>query len=92
MMTVKSELRTLIETHNEKFNSENIAKMTIKLAPDDVFASTDMKNIEFEPRNDEERREFSENINKKLDLLNLSRRGNYSVRRDLLRNHLEALA
>ena len=91
MKTVKSELRILIETYNEIFDRENVAKMTIKLAPNDVFASNDINNIDFDPKNDEQRREFSESVNNNLELLNLSRRGNFSVRRDLLRKHLEAL-
>ena len=43
---------------------KNVAKTTIKLAPDYVLASTDMNNLNFEPKNDEQRRDLSENINK----------------------------
>ena len=92
MQSVKSELRTLLETHNHIFNSENIEKMTIKLAPDDVFGSDDMSNIDFNPQTDEKKRDFSERLNENLRLLGLSRRlGNITARREILRNHLEAL-
>ena len=42
MKTVKNELWILIENHNDIFNSKNVAKITIKLVPDDVFSSTDI--------------------------------------------------
>ena len=40
--------------------------MTLKLAPNDVFAKNKQKNIDFEPQNDEEKMEFSRKINEDL--------------------------
>ena len=88
---VKSELRVLLETHNHLFDREKVAQMTIKLDPNDVFANEDISNIDFEPQNDEDKAAFSNNLNHNLTLLGLSRRGNIGARRDLLRQHLEAL-
>ena len=93
MSSVKSELTSLLETHNHLFDCEKIDKMTIKLAPDDVFALRDISNIDFEPQTEEQRRDFSDRLNKNLQLLGLSRRlGNITTRREILRQHLEALA
>ena len=85
---VKSELQSLLETHNHLFDRNKIESMTIKLEPNNVFAKEDISNIDFEPITDEDKRLFSQKLNQNLALLGLSRRGN---RREILRQHLEAL-
>ena len=92
LQEVKSELRLLLDTHNHLFNSEKVAQVTIKLDPNDVFATKDISKIEFEPKNNEDKATFSNCLNHNLSLLGLSRRGNIATRRDLLCQHrLEAL-
>ena len=91
MESVKNELKLLLETHDHLFDSDKIAKMTIKLDPNDVFAAEDITNIDYEPPNEEKRIEFSNKLNENLALLGLSRRRNFATRRNLLREHLLAL-
>ena len=91
LQEVKSELRLLLDTHNHLFDSGKVAQMTIKLDPNDVFATEDISNIKFGPKNEEEKATFSNCLNHNLSLLGLSRRGNIGRRRYLLCQHLEAL-
>ena len=74
-----------METHNHLFDQQKIDQMTMKLNPNDVFGKEDVNNIDFEPTTDEQKATFSENLNKNLALLGLSRRGRISTRRELLR-------
>ena len=89
---VKEDLQGLVDTHSHLFDDENVAKMTLKLSPNDIFANKDINNIDFDPQTEDELREFSQKVNENLRLLKLPRRGNLAVRKSLLRKHLEALS
>ena len=91
LLTIKGQLELLLETHNHLFDDPKIEQMTMKLDQNDVFGANDINNIDFEPRSDDQRVAFSNELNDNLSLLGLSRRGGISVRRNLLRQHLLAL-
>ena len=82
----------MVNTYNHLFDDKSIAKLTINLAPHDIFASRDIDNLDFEPQTDDEVAAFSNKLNYNLRLLKLSRRGNVAARREVLRLHLQALA
>ena len=89
--SMKDELKNMLERFSSVFSDKVIAQLTIKLAPEEIFASTDITNIDFEPRNREEIHAFSNKLNYNLALLKLPTRGNMSSRRELLREHLLSL-
>ena len=88
---VKKDLEELMLTYSELFDEAVIDKLTMHLQPDDVFKTQDMSNVEFEPKTDDDRRSFSEKINANLKILGIRRQGNLMRRRDLLRQHFEAI-
>ena len=89
---LQEQLAQMVNTYNHLFDDESIAKLTINLAPHDIFASRDIDNLDFEPQTDDEVAAFSNKLNYNLSLLKLSRRGNVAARREVLRLHLQALA
>ena len=63
MDNIKDELETMLRSYNHLFDIEAVEKLTIKFSPQDVFASTDIEIIDFEPQTDEQRRLLLQKLN-----------------------------
>ena len=81
----------LLQTHKQNFKSETIENLTLKLDPNDVFATEHKHNINYEPKTYEDINELSNRLNANLRVLQLSRRGNIAARQNLLKKNLEAI-
>ena len=51
---MKKEFQTLLSTHSNLADQKSVDRLTIKLAPDNMFALHNMGNIDFETKTEEE--------------------------------------
>ena len=73
------------------FDDNSIIQLTIKLAPDYVFASRDIENVKFKPQKYKERCSFLQKMNYNLCLLKLHSSGGFESIQQLLQQQLQSL-
>ena len=60
---LKEQSSQMVNTCNHLFDDESVSKLTIELAPHDIFASKEINNLDFEPETDNNAYTFSNKLN-----------------------------